>query len=234
MSEVESIRDRYARRKESNLYSRFLTTVCLTGQERERALLAEMHRFLPLGKVSAARVLEPGCGSGSNLLDFIRVGFSPQNLVGIDLLSERVAAARERLPGSVIILEGNALSFSFEFNKKFDVVIVSTVFSSILEANFRIEFAQWLLQVLAEGGGILFYDFVVNNPKNRDVRKVSMEELLLLFPGCEVRGRRVTLAPPLSRFIEKKFSGRVLLMVYCVLSLFPFLKTHMVCSIVPQ
>ena len=46
---------------------------------------------------------------------------------------------------------------------------------------------------------MIWYDFHWNNPRNSDVRKVTRREIAGLFPGCEIRLRRITLAPPLGR-----------------------------------
>lgn len=54
---------------------------------------------------------------------------------------------------------------------------------------------QWV----APGGGVLVYDFVVNNPANSDVQGIPLRELSILFPGAQIHSRRVTLAPPLAR-----------------------------------
>ena len=49
------------------------------------------------------------------------------------------------------------------------------------------------------GGGVLVYDFAVDNPRNADVRGVPPAQLRALFPQAACRVRRVTLAPPLAR-----------------------------------
>jgi len=67
-------------------------------KEREDAvgnLLADTG-FLPL---SNKRLLDVGCGVGAVLASFERWGASPENLFGVDLLSDRIQAARERFPG---------------------------------------------------------------------------------------------------------------------------------------
>ena len=94
--EIRAIEERYARRKqlpEASLYHPLDPYVCCARQERERALIRCLKRAGQV-PVQDKRVLEVGCGGGMNLLDLIRLGFQPQNLVGNDLLEERLARAR--------------------------------------------------------------------------------------------------------------------------------------------
>lgn len=88
MQEPEEIRVRYAKRtaqKHHDLYSPLLAHVHLGMQEKERSIIQLINAF-GLQPVENKRVLEIGCGSGSNLLDLIRIGFHPKNLVGNELL----------------------------------------------------------------------------------------------------------------------------------------------------
>ena len=75
------------------------------------------------------------------------------------------------------------------------------MFSSILDPAVRATAASELARVLAPGGLVLWYDFFTDSPRNPNVRGVGRRELRRLFPGFEVRWRRVTLAPPLIRLL---------------------------------
>jgi hypothetical protein len=88
-----------------------------------------------------------------------------------------------------------------------------------------------VLNVLAPGGGLLWYDFTFNNPKNPSVRKVTDRELRALFPNLRGRVTHVTLAPPLARMIAPH-SWRMAKL----LGLVPWLRTHLLavlCKEVP-
>ena len=54
-----------------------------------------------------------------------------------------------------------------------------------------------MIRVVKNEGMILWYDYHVNNPWNPDVRGVKKQEILRLFPSCQIRVQRTTLAPPL-------------------------------------
>jgi len=51
------------------------------------------------------------------------------------------------------------------------------------------------------GGGVLWYDFTVNNPRNPDVRGVPIRRVRALFPQGRMQAQRVTLAPPIARAV---------------------------------
>jgi SAM-dependent methyltransferase len=166
-------------------------------QERERALAALLtqHVQRPLTELD---VLEVGCGGGDNLLELIRLGCDPARLFGNELLPERAAAARLRLPSAVAVHEGDALQMPLPA-ASFDLVLQYTVFSSILDDAFQVRLAQHIWQWLRPGGAVIWYDFTVNNPRNADVRGVPLARVRALFPQGRVDARRITLAPPLAR-----------------------------------
>lgn len=168
------------------------------------------------------RLIEVGCGSGSNLLRLLRWGFSPDNLVGSELLEERAAAARLVLPSHTRVIPGDARLIEDE---EFDIVYQSTVFSSILDDHFQHELATKMWSLVRPGGAVLSYDFIYDNPANADVRKVPLRRLGELFPhGC-VHAKRVTLAPPIGRRVARVRP------VYALLNAVPALRSHVVALI---
>lgn len=164
------------------------------GQERALRDALERSGILPL---AGRRLLEVGCGSGNWLEILERFGARREGLAGIDLDPGRAAACAARFPGSDI-RPGDAAVLPWE-SGRFDLVLQSTVFSSILDPEMRRAVAGEMLRVLAPGGVILWYDFFVDNPANPNVRGVRGGEIETLFPGCRVELRRATLAPPLAR-----------------------------------
>jgi hypothetical protein len=61
--------------------------------------------------------------------------------------------------------------------------------------------AKEMLRVLKNDGIILWYDFIYNNPKNPDVKGIGKKEIISLFPNCKFDFNKITLAPPIARFI---------------------------------
>jgi SAM-dependent methyltransferase len=222
--ECDRIRARYEMRKVvgADRYSLVASDRLMTQQEQTRAVVRCLKRegLLP---VADKHVLEIGCGYGQNLLMLLSLGFRPDHLVGNDLLEERVVQARRLLPSGVRILPGDASQLRLP-QDSFDIVFQSMVFTSILDHDFRRMLARRMWELVKPGGGILWYDFAYDNPRNRDVRGVSFREIVQLFSWGHVRGERITLAPPLARLVAPLHTS-----LYTLLSFLPFLRTHWLC-----
>src|SRR5262245_9561513 len=155
----------------------------MAAQERQRGMAALFVRTGHL-ELASVRLLEVGCGSGSNLLEFLRLGFRPEHLQGIELLPESVALARRMLPRGIEILAGDATDSAGRSidEASQDIVYQSTVFSSLLDDAFQRRLADAMWRWVRPGGGVLWYDFTVNNPQNPDVRGVPLSRVRELFP----------------------------------------------------
>ena len=225
--EAERVRRAYARRDELGLDSRYeywQPANLFIYQARERALLDLLGRagLLPATGLS---VLDAGCGDGAVLQDFLRYGAREAGLHGIDLLPDRVASARARLPGATIET-GDVQALPYE-EGRFDIIIGFTLLSSVTDPNARRRVAAEMLRVARPGGLVLVYDFWTN-PRNRDARPVRRRELAALFPGREIEFRRTTLAPPLVRALIGLPGGRL---ACSLLEVIPFLNTHYLAAV---
>ena len=222
------IKEVYAKRATSKRerYSFLDPGFLFMNQEREVRLLALMaeRKCSPL---TDKKILEIGCGSGPGIREFIKWGARPENLVGIDLLPERVAEARCLCPKTVTLETGNAERLPFA-SRSFDLVCQSTVFSSILAGDVRRRVAEEMVRVLKPGGSILWYDFFVKHPRNPDVLAMGKKLIHSLFPDCRVTLRRTTLAPPLTRAFAP-YSW----LLCCCLERLRFLDTHYIGLIRP-
>jgi SAM-dependent methyltransferase len=218
--ELERIKERYQRRAAT--YEPWVPWIFMTRHELERALIGVLVgcSLLPPGE---RRVLDIGCGTGTHLHFFMRLGFRPEALVGVELQPERIAAARARLPAAVSLLPGDASQADFP-EESFDVVFQSLVFSSVLDDKLQEELAAKMWLLTKPGGGVLWYDFTWNNPRNRDVRGVPISRLRQLFPRAQPIIRRVTLAPPLARVVTSIHPA-----MYSVFNCVPLLRTHVLC-----
>ncbi len=165
-------------------------------------------------------MIEIGAGNGINIEYFKRIGIKPQNIWANELLDARVEALQKE-HGDINILPGDALDILID--QKFDIVFQSMVFSSILDPVFRKLLAEKMLSLLNEDGMIIWYDFIYNNPRNKDVRRVNLKEIQSLFHNTDLSYKKVTLFPLIARRI-----GRFYRLFNTV---FPFLRTHMVAII---
>ena len=218
--ETRAVAERYARRAAGNLYSPLRPEVWQGLQERQRAML---RRFKAAGIADLAplRVTEVGCGDGGNLLELLRLGARPEHLTGLELLPERHAAARHALPAASTVWLGDATQAPVAPGSQ-DIVLQSTVFSSLLDDAFQQRLASAMWQWLKPGGAVLWYDFTVNNPRNPDVRGVPLRRVRQLFGQGHVHADRVTLAPPLARLVCRWNPG-----LYSVFNALPLLRTHL-------
>ncbi len=223
--EARSVAERYARRDaeaDARRYSLFDAAALQAHQERQRAMLA-VWRAHGWGGLGGRDLLEVGCGGGGNLLDLLRLGAEPARLTGLELLPDRVAAARAVLPPAVVVMAGDAVDAAVAPASQ-DAVLAFTVFSSLLDDAVQQQLATAMWRWLRPGGGVLAYDFAVDNPGNADVRAVSASRWRALFPQARCTVRRLTLAPPLARAAGRLHPG-----LPGLLNLLPLLRTHRLC-----
>jgi len=217
--EPDAVAERYARRASTDRYSVLKPDVWQTLQERQRALLALFAR-IGWSDLAGKRLLEVGCGGGANLLELLRLGFAPEHLSGVELLPERHAQARRTLPEALALHAGDALQLDLPAGSQ-DAVFVSTVFSSLLDNDFQQRLADAMWRWAKPGGGVLWYDFTVDNPRNADVRGVPLSRVRELFPHGAMQARRITLAPPIARAVSRVHPS-----LYTLFNSVPLLRTH--------
>jgi len=194
----------------------------MAHQEKEREFLKILSRF-DFAAIQSKTLLEIGAGFGANILQFLRWDFLPENMTANDCMPDRCAHARKILPTSIRVIERNALDLDLPENS-FDIILASTVFTSILDREFQQRLAIKIWSLVKPGGAVLWYDFVFDNPDNPDVKGVPRRRVLELFPQAKVSVlRKVTLAPPIARAVCRLHPR-----LYSAFNLFPFLRTHLV------
>lgn len=183
-----------------------------------RAIAAERHRALAerLGRLrlpDRPLILEIGTGSGGTLDEVTELVHGTG--IGVDLLPERLRAARAHTPHAAFaVADGARLPFAAT---AFDVVVLSTVISSVLDDALARAVAREAARVLRPQGAVVWYDLRVDNPFNRNVRGITRRALAGLFPGFAIDDTSLTVLPPLVRRMPA---------LYPLLAAVPVLRTH--------
>ena len=170
-------------------------------RSRRRAFerLWKRHVGRPIGGL---RVLEVGCGHGGWLLDFHELGVPTARLAGIDLDPRRIEAARERLPKADLRV-GCGTSLPWEEHSQ-DVVVFSTVFSSVRSETMARQMAVEAEWVLRAGGFVVVFDLRYPSLRRDGARRISRAEIARLFPDRALVSRSCLVLPPLARGLAGK------------------------------
>ncbi len=222
-TEADRIRSVYRERARRMPAEAFFRHESLAHVLRKQARHAATLRLLAsrgVQDLSDLRILDVGCGDGGMLRQLVEWGARPPSLAGVDVREEPLARARDLAP-SMDLRQASAEHLPWR-DGSFDVVCQHTVFTSILDSEVRRSVAGEMDRVLRPGGGVLWYDFMYDNPSNPDVRGVPVGEIRQLFPGYEIDLRRITPAPPLIRRIPR----RLLPILHPLLASIPPLCTH--------
>ncbi len=228
-SESLRIKAEYERREieiEPDLYAPWQPAEILLISERKRVaalMLKSLDRFPSVG----SRCLEIGYGKLGWLADVLSWGIDETDLHGIELDAVRAARAQKALPQADLKV-GDATQLPWR-NDYFNLVVASTVYSSILDQSVREMISKEISRVVSPDGVVILYDMAVGNPQNNSLRAVKYDEVRTMFPDFKCYFRSVTLAPPIARAIAKRSWTLAVL-----LSSLPFLRTHFVAILVKQ
>lgn len=191
MSELDRVADRYRERDASQVLTGFWTlrnpAVLHASQERERVLLG----LLDDAGVDLAplRILDVGCGLGTELPNLLRWGACTERLFGVDLMAHRLRLAAGK--GGAALVQGSAAALPFA-DASFDLVMQNVVFSSVIDPAVRQAAAAEMRRVLRPGGWVLWYDAFRTRSRDPHFRAVPRAEAEALFPGVAWRWRTLT------------------------------------------
>jgi SAM-dependent methyltransferase len=153
----------------------------------------------------SARVLDVGCGSGSSLVNLLRLGF-PQNLMsGIDISAERIAEARAALPLADFRVE-SADAMSYDAGT-FDLVTESTMFVLMPDEALAGRIALEMIRVTRPGGHIMLVDWRYSKPGSDVYKAVTPARIASLFDvggaTSVIARERGALVPPVGRRLSR-------------------------------
>jgi ubiquinone/menaquinone biosynthesis C-methylase UbiE len=210
----------------TNVYNQYQTSKWDEAQPGNSAILQERQKRLQQmlqqqgnWPLADKQILDVGCGSGQVLACLVEWGAMPSKLVGVDLLADRIALARQQHP-DIAFHCVNAERLGF-VSGRFHLILTFTVFSSILDLTMRHNIATELNRVLRPGGSLIWYDFRLNNPRNPHVRGLKKQQIEELFPRLTPTLQSITLLPMLARRL-----GRFTPNLDPLLAHIPWLRTH--------
>jgi len=193
-AELDRARSTYLQRDSDptfvDLYEPIASAPLFTVQEREWLIAQELRRS-GLSTLRGLDILDVGCGSGVELQRLALWGADPTRMAGIDLMEDRIASARTRMPAATWHV-GSAHELPFP-RRSFDLVTQFTMFSSIMNADLRVAAASEMLRVLRPEGRVLWYDIRTLLRRTPNMHPIDERELATLFPGCDIVRRASTL-----------------------------------------
>lgn len=122
---------------------------------------------------------------------------------------------------------GSASGLNFT-SGEFDLVLQSMMFTSILDRDMKAMIAHEMLRVVKSTDSIVWYDFHVNNPLNKDVRAIKAKAIKLLFPSCRIEFTTLILTLAIARPVARISTG-----LHSALSAVFVLKSHSLVFIQP-
>jgi SAM-dependent methyltransferase len=190
---------------------------------QEAAMVRAVQSIRP--NPDSAQVLDVGCGEGSSLITFLRLGFAPGNLHGIDFQEERIKRAKVRHSGMNFQC-GDATKLEFA-SDSFDLVHEATMFIHSVDEELSQKIAGEMVRVTKPGGHILLCDWRYSKPGSAAHCAVTQRRIGRLF---EI-GRRTSrcrvfagpLLPPIGRFLSRRLPSAYFL----VSASLPFLVGQM-------
>jgi SAM-dependent methyltransferase len=172
------------------------------------AALIRACRHLP-GQLGSARLLDVGCGSGTRFFELFRLGFKPENVVGMDLQQERIEASKELLP-QVDVIHGDAAGMIFA-DDSFDVIFESGMFATLPADEVRCNIAHEMVRVCRFGGYLLLSDWRTPNFGGGSYKALTASDLRRLFQVGNrtelIAIERGALVPPIGRFLSAHMSS---------------------------
>ncbi|NOY72928.1 MAG: class I SAM-dependent methyltransferase [Gammaproteobacteria bacterium] len=222
-SEIDRVRKVYEGRDGSGAkqrYAWFQPDVIQRQHHLDRALAIFLKEAYG-ENLSNMSALDVGCGTGGFLRSLVDYGVDPRRLIGTEFLPDRLEQAQAMSVSGIRWVHGDLESITGQ--DKFDLVSAFTVFSSVLDDAHRKKLAGDMWDKVLPGGWVLIFDFAINNPRNQNVRKVTVEELNGYWPSERWVTKRLILAPPVARRLTK-----ISYAASEFLSLIPLLRSHFI------
>lgn len=109
-----------------------------------------------LGDLQMLKLLDVGCGNGEMLDVMVKQGFQPNNAMGFDLSTNRIAYARQRYPS--YHFDRADITQKLPTEEKFEVLSSFDLFSHLSTESQLLDGLRNVHKVLKDDGVFLWYD----------------------------------------------------------------------------
>ena len=171
-------------------------------------------------KKKESRIIDIGCGSASQLISLVSLGFSQNNLFGIDINKDDINFAKKNYPLLNLSWQ-DATNLDFK-NNYFDLTYESTMFFQITNNEISQKIANEMIRITKKGGYLILFDWrygKLNNKNFLACNKKRIKELFKIDKSTKLISiEKGMLIPPFGRFLSKNMSS----MYFVFAKLFPF------------
>jgi ubiquinone/menaquinone biosynthesis C-methylase UbiE len=215
--------DEYGRRETDGgigAYYQRIAQAMARAQNRRRERLSEL--LVSSGDARTMRVIDVGCGDGSDIDHLTRSGWSEHLMAGVEIFEPTLERARRRLPGATL-MTANAAQLPFS-DESFDAAVQFTVLSSIVDPRVRMAAVAEMFRVTRRGGLVISWD-MKSGGRNPNLAGIDRDEIRRLFAphSDSFTVERAWLSLPVASRVPHWLAD--------VLERFPFLLDHYVaCS----
>lgn len=149
---------------------------------RYDAILETFRSLAAMGlDIGSLRIADIGCGDGWTLRFLCELGAKLENLVGIDLGINRLNVAKSK-NALIQFMHADATGIPLSSNT-FDVVIQSTLFSSIPSYNLRQLASTEIIRLTKPRGFVVWLDLYRIYPHTASLHAIDQREIRDLFPN---------------------------------------------------
>lgn len=212
--------DEYGRREadsEIDAYYDRVAHAFARATRRRYERLSEL--LLTCGDPRTTRVIDVGCGDGSDLEHLSRSGWSEHLMAGVEIFEPALERARLRVPGATLMV-ANAAQLPFS-EESFDAAVQFTVLSSIVDPRVRLAVVGEMFRVTRSGGLVISWD-MKSGGRNPNLAGIDRDEIRRLFAP---HSDSVTVEPA---WLSLAVASRVPHRLAGMLERFPFLLDHYV------
>ena len=166
-----------------------------------------------------SKIIDIGCGSATQLISLVSLGFNQDNLFGIDINKVDINFAEENYP-LLNLSSQDATNLEFE-NNYFDLTYESTMFVQITNKKISQKISNEMIRITKKGGYLILFDWrygKFNNANFLACNKRRIKELFKVDKSTKLISiEKGMLIPPIGRFLSKNMSS----MYFIFSKLFP-------------